>query len=205
MAVDDASDFKSDKYTTHRTLVSIAVLLASFMLAWLKGWKESIELCDTPDVNVFAIFMTFGIALASTVTIVFAAGIFLFVVEVVFVNVLKYQGKEKMMNEFRHSLQDGLGGVGTLVKDMVKDVSLGFIILAEWLMNWRIVLMFLIALGIAAAFAQGVLLLLYMVRSNDRPISSLDYRRAVNLIYSFLLIIVISALFLQVWCSAQKW
>ncbi len=28
MAADDASDFKSDKYTIHRTLVSIAVLLA---------------------------------------------------------------------------------------------------------------------------------------------------------------------------------
>jgi hypothetical protein len=201
MAVDDASDFKSDKYTIHRTLVSIAVLLASFMIAWLKGWKESIELCDTPDVNVFAIFMKFGIALASTVTIVFAAGIFLFVVEVVFVNVLKYRGKEQMLTDINAMASQG---VGDLVNTMVKDVSLGFIILTEWLMNWRIVTMFIIAIAIAAAFAQGVLLLVYMVRS-ESTISSLEYRQAVNLIYSFLLIIVISALLLQTWCSAQRW
>jgi hypothetical protein len=198
MSDNNNTDLKSDKYIVHRTLVSVGLLLTSFMIAWLKGWKESIELCDTPDVNVFAIMFTFWVALATTVGIVVAACIFLFVVEVVFVNVLK--------------LRNGSGkdiepaAVEQVVYDAVTNISLGFRIVIEWLLNWRLVLIFVIALAFAGAFAQGILLLLYILRADgERSISSLTFRRAVNVIYTFLLVVVVSALLLQVWCSSQKW
>lgn len=192
------SSLKSDAFLIHRTLVSVTVLLASFMIAWLKGWKDSIELCSSPDVNVFAIMLTFIWALGTTVGIILAACVFLFVVEVVFVNVLK----------LKNGVGDNIQALSTsqVVKNAAFDISLGFRIIIEWILNWRIVLMFAIAIALAGAFAQGVLLLLHILRADPgKTIQPLAFRRAVNVIYGFLLVIVISAVLIQVWCSSQKW
>jgi hypothetical protein len=166
------------------------------MIAWLKGWKESIELCDSPDVNAFAIMLTFAFALGTTLVFVFSAGVALFVVEVVFVTVLKQNGFVSFIDP---------ANIARTIMDAANDVSLGFRIIVQWALNWRIVLMFGAALAFSAAFAQGVLLLLYLVHLRERPIGSIEYRRAVNLIYGFMLISVLAALALQVWCSSQKW
>jgi hypothetical protein len=187
-------------------LMSLLILTSAFLIAWLRSWKQSMmdsnsfntsvsakntstsmnpdiedslyNVEDNIHVTTMAISMAFAIAnILLTISIV--AIVFAFF-EIIFINILRYR-----------------------LTDLSFSVSLGTYIFTEWMFDWRLVLVFCAAIAASFVFGQLLFIVIYIFR--DGKITRTDYRRSVNVIYSFMLISVVSSIFLQMWCSSQKW
>lgn len=170
-----------------RMLVSLLILFSMITIAWFLGFDDALLACESPSVETLAIFTGFLTIIPKHIGLIFLVAVLFFIGENVFVNVMKTVTLDEIS-----SLN-------------LKEKSVGFTILTEWMHDWRMVLILFLMICVTYVLMGVCLILLKIIRVEDRHITKNDYRRVVYYVYSVMIALVMISILFQLWISAHVW